>query len=265
MEQPSAVERAKAVIAPYLDRPGMLGAFLTGGAARPFGDALSDLDIICVYEDEAYAAVEKDKRVVAHYEGEGASRRKIYDFLQLSKSRIEEQLESKLDHLRWGFQHGIVLHDPTGWLTRAVHAAAQLPDDIREARVRAHCYEYLWAEYRAERASKRPHVAFMAGALRSTGLIGLCKALLCAAGIWPSKLQWLTHELAILGAPAELVSELEHAFGHLDTHNEKVRPLAFEWLASKGYSFQFDSTAVAIWGVGSPDGIDAIETWVRTH
>ena len=262
--RPARISRAAEIAAAWVGRPGMIGAYLTGSATRAYADDNSDLDIVIVGEDDAVAAIHPDRRYKMGID-RGPPRRKAYDLLVLAWTTLAQLRTSDLDHYRQPFQHVVMLHDAAGRIAGLVREIAALPREIRDERMRVHCYEYLWGQTRAARCVARGDLV-NARMVAAASLIAAAKCMFLAQDAWPAKLQWSSHELREAGVPEELVTRFEHAWLHLDGASDlALQQMFLDWLTAKGFTFHRYTVELTNWAVTDPAGIAAVHRWARTH
>jgi hypothetical protein len=264
MSLAARVARATEIVAPWADKPGFVGAYLTGSAVRSFAHADGDLDIGVVLEPAAYDALAPSRRYKVGID-RGPPRRKEYDLQVRSMADLEAFTTCDVDHYRSAFRYIQVLRDPGGRIADVARAIATLPDDIRDERLRVHCVELMWAQQRARKCMKRgDHTN--ARSLIAHSLTALAQCLFLAQGLWPDKLQWQTQALREAGVPAALIAELELAWRHLDVAHAEALAHAFSgWLSEKGHAFHLNVLELQTWIAVDPAGLAAHRRWVRVH
>ncbi|HEY4055516.1 MAG TPA: DUF4037 domain-containing protein [Kofleriaceae bacterium] len=258
------VARATEIVTPWSDKPGFVGAYLTGSAVRSFAHADGDLDIGVVLEPGAYAALAPSRRYKVGID-RGPPRRKEYDLQVRSMADLEAFATCDVDHYRSAFRYIQILRDSAGRIADIARSIATLPEDIREERLRVHCVEFTWAQQRARKCTKRGD-STNERSLIAHSLTALGQCLFLAQGVWPDKLQWQTQALLENGVPAPLVECLELAWQHLDAaHSDALEQAFFAWLSAKGYSFHLNVLDLQTWLAVDPAGLAAHRRWVRVH
>ncbi len=254
------IERARELVRPYAERAGTVGAYLVGSATRPHCDALSDLDIEVVVEDGAYAATPDAERQVFAYKD--AEKRVVdYEFYLRPWSEFAALVSSTLDLFHYPYQHAVILHDPQGRIGPIVVALAELPELVRQDRLRVHYLEFRFALGRARKTRERGR-ALNLGLLYGDALEALVKTLFLACRSWPSTHHWSEQELHLLGVPSPLLDQATEAFA--DPVPDRMRQLAAcvdAWLDERGEAFHRDSAALITWAFHRAEGRQAFETW----
>ena len=254
------MERARELIRPYLDREGVIGAYLVGSATRPFRDALSDYDLEVVLADAAYDATPLGERHVFVID-EGPPKRVDHEFYLRAWSDFEALVDSRQDVLRAGYRHAVVLHDPAGRVAPVVARLAELPAAVREERLRVHWLELLFGLGRARKTLVRERELdarlVLADALRAA-----VKLLFVAAGVWPAPAHWTRAELALLGVPERVLDGLATCATSLDL--DDWRGLVAEvraHLDARGLRFHEDADVLTQWAFLTAEGRAAFERW----
>jgi len=254
------LERARELIRPYADREGVVGVYLVGSAARPFRDALSDLDLEVVVTDDAYAATPLDERHVFVID-DGPPRRVDHEFYLRAWSDFEALIDSRQDIVRAGYRHAEVLHDPAGRVAPVVARLAELPAALRDERLRVHWLELVFGIGRAKKTLQRGHVLdarlVLADALRAA-----VKLLFVAAEVWPAPTHWTREELALLGVPEALLEGLAICTTSIDLEDWKaLHGVTQAHLAARGLMFHEDGEALTRWAFLTTEGRAAFERW----
>ncbi|HEY4055519.1 MAG TPA: nucleotidyltransferase domain-containing protein, partial [Kofleriaceae bacterium] len=203
----AAVIRSREIIAPWLERSGVVGAYLAGSATRPHADRHSDLDIIVVVEDPVYAALPAKQRSVTGID-RGPPRRKEYDLQVISIDMLAARRTSTADHLRFYCRHAHVLFDPTHGLAPLLRELGELTPELAHERLRVHYYDFLACKEQHATSGQRTDSQLSA----ARALIALMKSLFVAARSWVPKVAWMPQELRELGVPERLVDRIEAAW-----------------------------------------------------
>ncbi len=254
------IERARRLVGPYADRPGTVGAYLVGSATRPQRDALSDLDLEIVVEDDVYDATPDDARQVFTFKDD-EKRVVDYEFYLRPRSEFEALPASTLDLFHYPYQHAVILHDPEGAIARVVAACAALPEAVRGDRLRVHYLEFRFALGRARKTRERGGEVNLA-LLYGNALAALVKVLFLAQGSWPATAHWTQQELAALDVPPGLLAGIEAAF--VPPSPEGLRALVGAldaWLDGRGETFHHDREALVAWAFHRAAGRRAFEIW----
>jgi len=177
--------------------PDVLGVVLVGSKARGHQDELSDDDLEVLLTDEAFSAIPPAECHALLIEGEGATRRIIYDAQLASRSGLEAKADSPFDLDHWPYERAPVLFDRDGRTQQAVAAAARMAPDFRRRRL-AHGTIDAWvAGHRARKTLKRKFNA-AATALVGRGVRGLSRIVFALESRWVPLDHWLERELATL-------------------------------------------------------------------
>lgn len=175
----------------------VLGVLWVGSKSRGHGDALSDDDLEVLLTDEAHARLTPTECIEWHAEGEGETRRLIYDAQYTRLSDLERKVDSPRDLDHWPYERAGVLFDRDGRAHAAVEAAALMAAEFRHARLR-HAYIDAWvAARRAEKTIRRG----MEGAPRllvARGAKALSRILFALEWRWVPLDHWLEPELKSL-------------------------------------------------------------------
>lgn len=248
------IERARALIAPWEGRPGVLGAFLCGSSVRPYADAASDYDVRVVVEDEAFAhipAVEVHTSV-----SEGG--KKVQDIWNMSRGELERPVR-ELERHRARFAR--VLFDRAGELGALLASVAQMPTATREARLRVHYYEVTYLAQKvqnAQRRTQRSVALLLCGHL----VLATAKLLLVERGEWTPPLSWVFEEMAIAGVPADTVAILRALLENPEPRAIRgLRGTIDSYLLERGTTFIKDPLALWEWLYDTPEGQLARSEW----
>ncbi len=178
-------------------RAEVLGVLLVGSKSRGHGDALSDDDLEVLLTDEAHARLTPAGCIEWRAEGEGETRRLIYDAQYVPLSELERKVESPRDLDHWPYERAQVLFDREGRAQTAVEAAARMAGEFRRARLR-HAYIDAWvAARRAEKTAKRGMEA-ASRLLVARGAKALSRLLFALEWRWVPLDHWLEPELKTL-------------------------------------------------------------------
>lgn len=254
------MQRATELIEPYTKHPWVRGIYLVGSASRPFRDAISDYDFELAIEDEAYAGLTDSERHV--YEIDlGPPRRVLHEFYLRPWSELESLPDSTRDLDHYPFQHARVMFDPEGELAPLLARISDLPDSVREVRLRVHYMEVASGAGRAAKCLER-------GETLNTRLVvadavaALVKLLFLVERSWPAMRHWASHELALASVDAEIVADLTAAIDAPDmAAMRRLVEIARERLGAAGYDFFEDMDAFRQWAFLSDEGKSAFATW----
>lgn len=178
-------------------RAEVLGVLLVGSKSRGHGDALSDDDLEVLLTDEAHAQLTPAGCIEWHAEGEGATRRLIYDAQYVPLSELERKVVSPRDLDHWPYERASVLFDRDGRTRAAAEAAGRMAGEFRRARLR-HAYIDTWvATRRAEKTARRGMEA-ASRLLVARGAKALSRLLFALEWRWVPLDHWLEPELKTL-------------------------------------------------------------------
>ena len=257
-----ALDRARELIKPYTVRQDVLGVYLLGSSSRPYRDHLSDYDFEVVIADEAYPKIPREELLVFTM-NEGPPRRVDHEFYLRPLSELERHVDSPHDVFHGSYRHAIVLHDPQGILRPLIERLAELPEHVREARIRVHYLEVYEGIARGRKTLQRAsqsqgNVQLLLGEARRA----LVKLQFLQMRLWPMPWHWAKEELDLAGACDEPRVALDSAIdgpsaetlrGALDTLNA--------WLTSAGETFHEDVRALFDWLYLTPEGKAAHHRW----
>ena len=254
------LERARELVRSHVARDGVIGAYLVGSATRPFRDALSDLDLELVLEDEAYAATPLEERHVFVID-EGPPRRVDHELYLRAWSDFAALVDSRQDVVRAGYRHAVVLHDPQGRVAPVVERLAEMPAAVRDARLRVHWLELLFGLGRAQKTLGRGKELdarlVLADALRAA-----VKVLFVAADAWPAPTHWTREELALLDVPAPLLDRLATCASSIDLEEWRALHAGIRArLEARGLRCLEDAEVLVQWAFLTAEGRAAFERW----
>jgi hypothetical protein len=154
----------------------------------------------------------------------------------------------------------VLVHSVDGRLADIIARIAKLAEDDRQARLRVHFYELLWAAEKAGKARKREPLA-NARLLEVCALDAARKVLFVARERWPAKRDWASQELRLAGVPDALVDLLDQALESPAPAIDGLRRAIAAWLTEGGHTFHQNSFALTNWVQFSADGRVAAERW----
>jgi hypothetical protein len=254
------VERARELSRPYMAREDVVGIYVVGSATRPHRDALSDYDIEVIVGDEAYeSTLDAERQVFAYKDGEP----KVvdYEFYLRPWSEFVALVSSTQDLFHYPYQHAVVLHDPWGRIAPVVARLAELPEGIRQDRLRVHYLEFRFALGRARKTERRGG-GLNLRLLRGDAATALVKVLFLAARSWPATHHWAEQELRLIGVPDALLREIETTFADpVPDRTKRLVDAIGSWLDERGEVFHHDMEALITWAFHRSEGKDAFERW----
>ncbi len=256
------MERAKELSRPYAARKDVIGIYVVGSATRPHRDDLSDYDIEVILDDAAYARTpDAERQVFAYRDGEP----KIVDheFYLRPWSEFLALVSSTQDLFHYPYQHAVILHDPDGRIAPVVRRLAELPEGIRQDRLRVHYLEFRFALGRARKTEQGARDrALNLRLLKGNAASALVKVLFLAARSWPATHHWAEQELRLLGVPDALLQDLESTFRDLaQERTKRLVETVNAWLDERGETFHHDTGALITWAFHRDEGKDAFERW----
>jgi len=254
------MERARELIKPYLEKPGVIGIYLVGSASRPFRDPLSDYDIEVALEDAAYDDTPLEERHVFLIE-EGPPRRVDHEFYLRPWSELAALEGSPRDIDHYPFRHARILHDPEGRLKELFGRLAKLPQGVRDERLKVHYLEAVFGLGRAIKCLERGKELEARLVLGQAG-DALVKLLSVARGSWAPTLHWAGEELRLLGIPEEILRRVDELLSNPTREGcEAVRHALDAFLDDLGLDFHRDRLALVRWAFLTEEGKRAFLTW----
>ncbi|MEO6952249.1 MAG: hypothetical protein ABI321_10580 [Polyangia bacterium] len=254
-------ERARALVAPYRERPGVVGAYLAGSSIRPYADEHSDLDLYVVYDDDAFEKLPLPERYAVTFSSDDPSKKDV-EIVCISLARLEAEALTRCDGLRAMRQHAVVFFDLKGGLDDLLARIGHLPEDERVPRMRIHYRELLWSEAKAKKARQRGALA-NARLLEAAALECVWRMLVVAAGQRPTRPDWATQELRVADVPEALVAQWESAVTSQSPALEPLREAVETWLSSLGHTFHRDAFELFRWIAFTAEGSAARERYAH--
>ena len=187
-------------VAVWADQPEVLGVVLIGSQSRGHADSLSDDDLEVLLTDEAAAARAPADCGELFFEGEGESRRLIYDTQYTSLSDLRRKAGSVHDLDHWPYERARVLFDRDGQTAAAVRAAGSMDPAFRQIRLLHATIDTGIAARRAEKTLRRGHQA-AARLLIARGAKALSRVLFALNDRWVPLDHWLDSELRTISDP----------------------------------------------------------------
>jgi len=255
------MERARALIQPYLAKPGIIGIYVVGSATRPYSDELSDYDIEIIVEDDVYELTPMVERQVFSFK-EGDAKIVDYEFYLIPWSDFVGLTESTLDLFHYPYQHAAILHDPKGRIEPIIKQLASLPEDVRLERMTVHFLEFLYRLGRNRKTAQRGDLPINLALLQGDALSSLIKLIFLAKGSWPSTKHWSEQELAELGISIELLGLVKAWIADHSSENVRAMVDAVKvFLDDAGETFHHDMDGIQQWLFFTVKGKAAFERW----
>jgi hypothetical protein len=183
-------------------QPGVLGVLLVGSKSRGHNDELSDDDLEVLLTDEAFARLAPAECGEIYVEGEGTSRKLIYDVQYTSFASLERKPASHHDLDHWPYERAQVLFDRDGRVAAAVAATGAMDPAFRQARLLHATIDAWIAPRRAAKTIRRG--ADCAGRIIiARGAKALSRVLFALEGRWVPLDHWLEAELGTLEDAAQ--------------------------------------------------------------
>jgi hypothetical protein len=177
-------------LGPYRDNPEVLGIVVVGSASRHYRDALSDYDVEIITTDRMFASATPEEQ-----------------FFRISNDAVECALVPEsdfsakkrsiadIDH--WPYTSCIVLHDPDGYVINEIEQIAAMPEELRQARIRLHYFEFLFSARKIKRTMQRGD-ELNVRLLAAQAVMTVLKLLFVLQGQWPPITHWTAQNLAQL-------------------------------------------------------------------
>lgn len=208
-------EKTSLRLAEWKAQPEVLGVLQVGSKSRGYGDELSDDDLEVILTDEAAAKMGPTDCLDLAFEGEGESRKLVYDAQYLALGALEAKTESHIDLDHWPYERVGILFDRDGRVRRAAEAAARMSGDFRSKRLQHATIDAWIPPRRAKKTFKRGWDA--AGrALVARGSRALSRLLFALEWRWVPLDHWLERELASLKDPTEAGPAILRALRTMD-------------------------------------------------
>jgi predicted nucleotidyltransferase len=208
---PQTAERVKE----WSTWPGVMGVLLVGSRSRGHSDEYSDDDLEVLFTDEEFARFAPEECSDLLIEGEGPTRKLIYDAQYTSLSDIRRKASSLMDLDRWPYERAGILFDRDGSVAEAVKAAGSMDPDFRQKRLIYATVDAWVAPYRATKSIKRGQDV-AARVLLARGVKALTRLVFALEWRWVPLDHWLEKELATLEDPSDVVPDLRRAILETD-------------------------------------------------
>ena len=215
-------------------QPEILGILLVGSKSRGHADELSDDDLEVLLTDEAHAQRSPTDCAEFLIEGEGESRKIIYDTQYTTLTDLKRKLSSPLDLDHWPYERAQMLFDRDGNVHPIVEALGKMDSEFRHTRLLYSTINTLIAIGRANKTFQRSHEG--AGRLIvARGARALSHLIFALEWRWVPLDHWLENELQTLEDPMEVSPLLVEALktGSFMPLQDALSRLE-EWLVAEG-------------------------------
>jgi hypothetical protein len=142
-------------LAEWQANPDVLGVLLVGSKSRGHHDALSDDDLEVLLTDQALSRLAPSECQEFRIEGEGASRKIIYDAQYTTLTDLQHKARSTVDLDHWPYERAQALFDRDGRVAQAVQAAGRMDAEFRRLRLHHATIDATFAPRRAQKTFKR--------------------------------------------------------------------------------------------------------------
>jgi predicted nucleotidyltransferase len=190
-------DKTRERVAEWAADPGVLGVLLVGSRSRGHADALSDDDLEVIVTDEAAARISPADCSEVLIEGEGESRKLIYDAQYLSLGGLREKEVSYMDLDHWPYERAKVLFSSDAELGAIVERLGAMPSDFRAKRLIHSSIDAWIPPYRVNKCLKRGQTA-SAHLLVARGARALSRLVFALEWRWVPLDHWLEPELRTL-------------------------------------------------------------------
>jgi hypothetical protein len=191
-------------------RPEVLGVILVGSRSRGHSDEMSDDDLEVVLTGEAHARLGPEECSDLLIEGEGPTRKIIYDAEYISLPYLQGKVSSPIDLDHWPYERAPVLFDRDGSVTEAVRAVGRMDPDFRHKRLLHSTIDAWVPPYRAGKSRKRGHEA-ATRLLIARGVMALTRLIFALEWRWVPLDHWWEAELRTLDDPDRVGPDLVRA------------------------------------------------------
>ena len=180
----------------------MLGVLLVGSRSRGHDDPTSDDDLEVLLAPAAYARLGPAECLELLEQGEGPTRRLVWDAEYLGLAELEARVDSPFDLDHWPYERARILFDRDGRSTAAVQTLATMDDAFRAARLRHGVIDAVTAARRSARTLERGagEAAVRMNVARSAK--ALVRVVFALERRWAPLDHWLEAELRTLEDPA---------------------------------------------------------------
>ena len=177
--------------------PDVLGVLLVGSKSRGHEDSRSDDDLEVLLTEEAFVRLTPSQCHAYLVEGEGPTRRVVYDAQLTSLAELERKRHSALDLDRWPYERARVVFARDSRVAQAVLAAGRMDAEFRRARLAHATVDGWFAARRALRTRERGFEAAVA-LLVACCTRALIRVLFALEWRWAPLDHWLEREIATL-------------------------------------------------------------------
>jgi predicted nucleotidyltransferase len=190
-------DKTRERVAQWATDPHVLGVLLVGSRSRGNADALSDDDLEVVLTEEAAARISPADCSDVLIEGEGESRKLIYDAQYLSLGALVEKESSHIDLDHWPYERAKILFSRDAELAPVVERLGAMPADFRTKRLIHSTIDAWIPPYRANKCLKRGQTA-STHLLVARGARALSRLVFALEWRWVPLDHWLEPELRTL-------------------------------------------------------------------
>jgi hypothetical protein len=180
--------------------PAVLGVLHVGSKSRGHGDERSDDDLEVIVTEAAFERLAPAETSDVKIEGEGATRRILWDALVMPLSDLARKTDSIHDLDHWPYESAPILFERDARIRSAVAAAGTMRPAFRTARIRNGAIDTWTSLYRAVRTRERGHDA-AARLLAIRAARALTRVLFALERRWVPLDHWLEQELRTLSDP----------------------------------------------------------------
>jgi hypothetical protein len=202
--------QTEARLAQWKAQTDVVGVILVGSKSRGHADDLSDDDLEVLLTDQAFAERRPSECGELLFEGDGSTRRLIYDAQYISYTAMERKLASPIDLDHWPYERAKVLFDGNGNVTTTVENLGRMDAAFRHTRLLYSTINTIIAIGRATKTLQRGYEG--AGHLIvARGAKALSSLLFALEWRWVPMDHWLENELRTLEDPTHAGSLLVEA------------------------------------------------------
>jgi hypothetical protein len=179
----------------------VLGVILVGSKSRDYRDDLSDDDLEVFLTDEAFERLAPADCHEFAVEGEGETRKLIFDALYTTLDDLRRKVSSTHDLDHWPYERARVLFDREGDVSRAVEAAGSMGAEFRRARL-LHATVDTWIATRRAAKTLRRGMEGGGRMVVARGAKALSRVIFALEWRWVPLDHWLEAEIRTLDDPA---------------------------------------------------------------